>query len=297
MGPAPASAAAASLKSTWPRFSMTKSLAAGVAFTFLILAVVLAFGSVYHMASRHGLEVFWESLSSKESLYSLGIPVVLALATAAINGVVGTIVASMLARQRFPGVPLLDSLVDFPLAIPASITGITIMLLYGPLGLIGKGFEVAGTAIPLVLPAVLLAHLFMTLPIVVRAVAPILSEMDGREEEAARILGANELQIFSSVVLPAIRGSLIIGCVFTFARSLGELGATIMVSSYLAAGTQPGPQFMFADLNESNIAANNSMAALLIVVSLCLFGGSRLINAILERKGATYGKPGGIEKP
>ena len=294
---APGIAAAATLKSTLPGFSMAKSLAAAVAFTFLMLAVVLTLGSMYQIASGHGLEVFWESVASKGALNSLGIPVVLALATAAINGVVGTIVALMLARKRFPGVPLLDSLVDFPLAIPASVTGFTIMLLYGPLGLIGNAVEVAGTAIPLVLPAVLLAHLFMTLPIVVRAVAPILSEMDGREEEAARILGANELQIFSCVVLPAIKGSLIIGCVFTFARSLGELGATIMVSSYLAAGTQAGPRFMFADLNESNIAAVNSMAVLLIVVSLCLFGGSRLMSAIVERKGAVYGKSGGVEEP
>ena len=146
----------------------------------------------------------------------------------------------MLVRHDFPLKGFLDSLVDLPVAIPAAVTGFTLLLLYGPLGMIGRMFENTGITIMFAFPGLLIAHVFMTLPFVVRAVGPVLQEVDKSQEEAAKTMGANEAQIFMSVILPAIKAGLITGCVFTFARSLGEFGATIMVSGNLALRTQDG---------------------------------------------------------
>ena len=121
------------------------------------------------------------------------------------------------------------------------------------MGLLGNLFDGAGITIMFAFPGILIAHVFLTLPFVVRPVGSILEQADRTEEEAAKILGANQVQIFTGIVLPAFNGGLISGCVFTFVRSLGEFGATILVSGNLALKTQTAPLFVFSEFNEGNI--------------------------------------------
>jgi sulfate transport system permease protein len=208
----------------------------------------------------------------------------LALATMLINGVLGTLVALMLVRYDFPCKGLVDSLIDLPVAIPASVTGFTILLLYGPVGILGKMFEGAGVTILFAFPGILIAHVFMTLPFVVRAVGPFLAKVDTREQEAAKTLGASQFQVFTNFILPSIKGGLIAGCVLTFVRSLGEFGATIFVSGNLALKTQTAPLFIFSEFNRGNIAAANSMAVLLVIIALVFFTGFKLTTKLMERK-------------
>ena len=193
-------------------------------------------------------------------------------------------------KHSFPFRGLLNALVDVPLTIPPSVIGLSILLLYGPIGLLGGLYEGAGITIVFAFPGILIAHVFLTLPFVVRAVGPILEQTDRTEEEAAKILGANQVQIFTSIVLPAIKGGLISGCVFTFIRSLGEFGATILVSGNLALKTQTAPLFVFSEFNEDNIAAATSMSVLLVVISLILFFGCKLINRFMEPRGTAIGQ-------
>ena len=262
-----------------PRFALMTT-----GMVFLALVIVLPMVSMFQYASGHGFTVFWESISSPGALFSLRFSITLALATTLINGALGTLVAFMLVRYDFPLKGLVDSLIDLPVAIPASVTGLTILLLYGPMGILGKVFEGAGITITFAFPAILIAHVFMTLPFVVRAVGPVLVEVDAREQEAARILGASQFQVFTSVILPSIKGGLIAGCVLTFVRSLGELGATIFVSGNLALQTQTAPLFIFSEFSKGNIAAANSMAVLLVIISLVLFTGFNLSTKLKERK-------------
>ena len=261
----------------------------GLGVGFLTLLVILPIASMFLYASSKGLGVFWESISSPEALFSLRFTVVLALATTVINGIMGTLMAFMLVRHDFPLKAFLDSLIDLPVAIPASVTGFTLLLLYGPLGLLGKIFDGNGITIMFAFPGILIAHVFMTLPYVVRAVGPVLREVDKSQEEASQTLGANGFQIFSNVILPAIKGGLITGCVFTFARSLGEFGATIMVSGNLALRTQTAPLFIFSEFNKGNIEGANSMSVILVIISLFLFLGFKLVTKVLER-GKASGK-------
>ena len=264
------------------RLSLSKSSVVLIGVAFLGILVLLPLASMFIYASSKGLAVFLESISTPEAVFSLKFTLVLATATTVINGALGTVVAFMLVRREFPLKGFLDSLVDLPVAIPASVTGFTLLLLYGPIGFIGGMFEGAGITIMFAFPGLLIAHVFMTLPFVVRAVGPVLQDVDKSQEEAAQTLGANGVQIFSSVILPAIKRGLITGCVFTFARSLGEFGATIMVSGNLALRTQTAPLYIFSEFNKGNIEAANSMSVLLVLISFALFLGFKAITRIME---------------
>ena len=126
----------------------------------------------------------------------------------------------------------------------------------------------------------------------VRAVGAVLADVDESEQEAAKVLGANGVQVFTRIILPAIKGGLLSGCVFTFARSLGEFGATILVASNLALKTETARLFIFSEFDRGNAAAANSTAVLLVIISLVLFFGFKLVNKILERKGTSNGERG-----
>ncbi len=183
----------------------------------------------------------------------------------------------MLVRHDFPLKGLVDSLVDLPLAVPAVVTGMTLLLLYGPMGLLGgltSGTRMEGSS---ALTLILVAHVLLTLPLTVRAVGPALDRLDRRQEEAARTMGAGEFQVFVNVVLPAIKGALISGCMFTFARSTGEFGATVMVSGSLALSTQTAPLFIFSEYSRGAIEAATAMALVLVGVSTLLFFGSKAV--------------------
>ena len=273
-----------------PWAALAKYLLVVVGVAFLAMVVLVPAAYLFQSGFDGGLTRFWQSISSPEALFSLRFSLALALATTVINGVMGTVVAFTLVKNSFPFRGLLDALVDVPLIIPSSVTGLTLLLLYGPIGLLDELFEGAGITIMFAFPGILIAHVFLTLPFVVRAVRPILEQADKTEEEAAKILGANQVQIFTSIVLPAIKGGLISGCVFTFIRSLGEFGATILVSGNLALKTQTAPLFVFSEFNEDNIAAASSMSVLLVVISFILFFGCKLINRFVEPRGTANGQ-------
>ena len=257
----------------------------GIGIAFLTVLVVFPLASMFQYASGNGLGVFWDSISSPETLFSLRFTLMLALVTTLINAVMGTVVAFMLVRHDFPMKGILDSLVDLPIAIPAAVTGFTLLLLYGPLGIMGKMFGGAGINIMFAFPGILIAHVFMTLPYVVRAAGPVLQEADRSQEEAAKTMGATDRQIFVSVILPSIKGGLISGSIFTFARSLGEFGATIMVSGNLALRTQTAPMFIFSEFNRGDIEAASSMSVVLVIISLALFLGLKFIVKMTEKGG------------
>ena len=253
---------------------------------FLILLIVLPLTAIFTQAYQGGLPAFWETVSSPEAVFSLRYTLTLATATTLINGVMGTLVAYVLARYQFFGRGLIDSLVDLPIAIPASVTGFTLLLLYGPAGTVGGPLSDAGIRIMFSFPGILVAHLFMTFPYVVRAVGPVLEQSERGEEEAAQMLGASGLQVFRHVTFPSIQSALIVGSIFTFARSLGEFGATIMVSGNLALRTQTAPLFIFSEFNAGNIEAASAMSAVLVLISFVLFFGLKIATGKLRLGGA-----------
>jgi sulfate/thiosulfate transport system permease protein len=242
----------------------------------LLLAVLLPLllmplAAIYIFAGRGGLSGFLEVLSQPDAQFALRFSLLIAFATAGINGVLGTFAAYVLSKYRFRGREALVVVVNLPVAIPTVVVGTSLLLLWGPIGLLGQFLDPLGIQ-PMFAPAgVLLAHLFVTFPYMLGAVKPVLDELEVTYEEAAYTIGASRWQAFRFVILPALRGGLFAGTLLTFAHSLGEFGATVMVSGNLRLRTQTAPLYIFAQFEAGNIEAANAVAAVLATLSFVLF--------------------------
>ncbi len=246
-----------------------------VALLLLVLLplLIMPLVSIFVFAGRGGLTAFLTTLAQPDVQFALRFSLLMAFATAMVNLVLGTFTAYVLAKHEFRGRQALTILVSLPVAMPRVVVGTSLLLLWGPIGLIGKLLEPLGLQ-PMFAPAgVLLAHLLITLPYMVSSVKPVLEELEGTYEEAAYTMGAGRWKTFLHVILPALRGGLFSGSLLTFAHSLGEFGATIMVSGNLQFRTQTAPLYIFAQFEAGNIEAANAVAALLAVISFVLFFG------------------------
>jgi len=201
---------------------------------------------------------------------AIRLTVEMAMAAAVVNGVFGTLLAYVLVRFRFPGRGVLAALVDLPFAVPTLVTGVMLVALYGPHSPVGGFLERRGVHVIFAPLGILLALLFVTLPLVVRTVEPVLLELDVSEEEAARVLGANGWATFRRVVLPALRPAIAAGMLLTFARALGEFGAIIVVSGNLTGRTLTAPVFIFQLISQFKAADAAAVATLLFALSFVL---------------------------
>jgi sulfate transport system permease protein len=191
------------------------------------------------------------------ALRSLAITLGAALAVSAIGAVMGTIVAWVLVRDRFPGQRIINGVIDLPFALPTVVAGLTLLALYGPDS--PFGIHLAYTR-----AIVLVALLFVTLPFVVRSVQPVLLEVDRESEEAAASLGAGNATIFRRIILPALRPAIVSGAALAFARAVGEIGSLILI----VGKVQIASIVIFADVESDAPQAAASLSLVLIVVSL-----------------------------
>ena len=239
----------------------------GVLFPLLLMPLI----AIFIFASRSGLAGFLSALSQADAQFALRFSFIIASVAALINGVLGTFTAYVLSKYRFRGNQALSVIVNLPVAIPTVVVGTSLLLLWGPIGLLGKYLDPLGIQ-PMFTPVgVLLAHLFVTFPYMYGAVRPVLDELETTYEEAAYTIGASRWQTFRFVLLPALTGGLFSGSLLTFAHSLGEFGATIMVSGNLRLRTQTAPLYIFAQFEAGNIEAANAVAAVLAITSFILF--------------------------
>ncbi|MCG3142420.1 MAG: hypothetical protein HDKAJFGB_03888 [Anaerolineae bacterium] len=243
----------------------------GILLAVMLPLILMPLASIYVFAARSGLEGFINAITSPEAQFALRFSLLIALLTAIINGGLGTYTAYVLSKYRFPGRDALNVIVNLPVAIPTVVVGTSLLLLWGPIGILGQFLVPLGIS-PMFAPAgVLLAHLFVTFPYMLGAVKPVLDELEVTYEEAAYTIGASQLEAFRFVILPALRGGLFSGALLTFAHSLGEFGATILVSGNLPFRTQTAPLYIFAQFEAGNIEAANAVAAVLATLSFVLF--------------------------
>jgi sulfate ABC transporter permease subunit len=238
---------------------------------FLLPLILMPLAAVFLFAFRGGPLAFWNGLKTPEAQFALRFSLLVAFATAAVNTVLGTFTAYVLSRYRFRGQRILGIVVNLPVAIPTVVVGTSLLLLWGPIGLLGRALGPLGLQ-PMFAPAgVLLAHLFVTFPYMLGAVKPVMDEMEETYEEAAYTIGATTWQTFRYVILPTLKGGLFAGALLTFAHSLGEFGATVMVSGNLRLKTQTAPLYIFAQFEAGNIEAANAVAAVLALLSFFIF--------------------------
>jgi sulfate/thiosulfate transport system permease protein len=229
----------------------------GVATLYLSVIVLVPLAAVAVKAASQGPSSFWRSVTNHEAVTALGITLGISLFVAAIGAVMGTLVAWVLVRDDFPGKRIVNALIDLPFALPTIVAGLTLLALYGPQS--PFGIHLAYTR-----AAVVLALLFVTLPFVVRAVQPVLIEVDREAEEAAASLGASNATTFRRVVLPALRPAIVSGAALAFARAVGEFGSLVL----LAGKVQIASIVIFADVESDAPEAAASLAVVLLGVSL-----------------------------
>jgi sulfate transport system permease protein len=206
---------------------------------YLFLLVAWPVGLVAKETFAHGFESLRVALEDPVVTHSLQLTIEVALIAVVVNLVFGVGVSLLLVRYRFPGRRVLSALIDLPLSVSPIVVGLALTLVYGGRGgWFGPTLEDAGIRVIFATPGIVLATIFVSLPLVVREVVPVLEEIGIEQEQAARSLGANAWQTFRRVTLPSIRWAVVYGVVLSLARSLGEYGAVKVVSGNLIGQTQ-----------------------------------------------------------
>jgi sulfate transport system permease protein len=242
----------------------------GLATLYLSVIVLIPLAAVVAKAFSQGPSVFWDAVTNPVALKAIAVTLIVSLLTAAIGAVMGTLVAWVLVRDQFPGKRFVNALIDLPFALPTIVAGLTLLALYGPDS--PFGVHLAYTR-----AAVIVALLFVTLPFVVRSVQPVLIELDKEVEEAAASLGASNAVTLRRIVLPALRPAIMSGAALAFARSVGEIGALVLI----VGKVQIASIVIFADIESDAPNAAASISVVLLAISLLVLfllrwvGGTR----------------------
>ncbi|HEX7478765.1 MAG TPA: ABC transporter permease subunit [Polyangiales bacterium] len=254
-----------------------------VVYIWLLVAVPLV--ALVRVGLADGLQSLTHALSSPVARAALWLTLWTSTLVALLNAVLGTASAWVLVRYKLPGRALVSALIDLPLAIPTLVAGMMIAVLYGPLTLVGHALELWGMPIMFARPGIVLALLFVTLPFVIRAVEPVLMEIDPAEEEAARILGAGPLRTFQTVFLPAIGPAALSAAIRSLGRALGEFGSIVIVAGNIPLRTLTAPVYIFGEIESGTPRAAAAVCVLLLVLALALHG---LASFIERRIGARH---------
>ena len=262
------------------KFSRGDLALRGLSLSYISFLIILPLVAVSVKAFSGGLEGLWKNITSPQAFYSLKLTFLLALVMVVVNVVTGTATAWVLVRYNFPLKNLMNALIDLPFAIPTVVTGIMLVALYGPKGIVGGFLGKHGIEVIYAKPGILLALLYVSFPFVVRAVQPVLHEMDRDMEEAARTLGARPLTIFRRIVLPSLKPAILTGAALSFSRAIGEFGSIVIVSGNIPFKTQVASVYIYGELESYN---PQGALALSMVLLLCSFLVLILLNRLQVR--------------
>jgi sulfate/thiosulfate transport system permease protein len=239
--------------------------------------VVLPLAAVAVTSMEGGWPGFWEAITQPRAVASLVLSLVASVAVVLVNAVFGTLVAWVLVRDRFPGKGAVDALIDLPFALPTIVAGLTLIALYGPKSPLGINAAYTRAGIGLAL-------LFVTLPFVVRAVQPVLAELDREMEEAAHALGASPWTSFRLVVLPNLLPAIFSGMGLAFARAIGEFGSVVLISGNIPFRTEVAAVNIFTQVENNDPTAAAAVSVVLLAISMAVLAAI----ALLERRGTRH---------
>ena len=217
---------------------MTKWVLRSIVLFYLAFLLIIPVGLIFWRTFEHGFGPFWDSMTEPEAIHALKVTLQVAIIAVVLNTIFGVGVSLLLVRRDFPGKRVLNLLIDLPLAISPVVVGLALILVYGRLTPVGEWFGDQGIDIMYALPAMVMATVFVSLPLIVRELVPVLEEVGTDQEQAASTLGASAIQTFRRITLPSIRWALAYGIVLTLARCLGEYGAVAVVSGRIKGKTQ-----------------------------------------------------------
>jgi sulfate transport system permease protein len=208
-----------------------------VALLYLVLLLLLPLAVIFIKTFEHGLGTAWGWVTTPAAISALWLSILIAAIAVPLNTIFGVGSALVIVRSKARGRAVLDALIDLPFVVSPVVVGLALVLVYGEGGWFGNWFIHDGIRIIYTPTGMVVATVFVSLPFVVREVAPVLAQVGDEQEQAAATLGASSWQTFWRVTLPTIRWGVAYGVVLTTARALGEIGAVAVVSSNVAGST------------------------------------------------------------
>jgi sulfate transport system permease protein len=255
----------------------------GTALAYLFFLLLLPVGVILYRTFAHGLTPVWNALTTADAAHAFLLTGEVAAFAVVLNTVFGVAAAILLVRYRFPGRRLLDAVIDLPIAVSPVVVGLALILVYGRNAAIGGWLVNHGLPVIFSLPGMVMATTFVALPLVVRAVIPVLEEIGDEQEQAAATLGANAFQRFTRITLPSIRGALAYGVVLALARSLGEFGAVAVVSGRIVGQTQTVTLYVQQEYQNFDQTGAYAAATALVAVAVV----SLIVSRFLRPRGGT----------
>jgi molybdate transport system permease protein len=241
----------------------------------LLLFLAIPIGALVIRALGTGAA--WDAQTYDILRQALGLSVVTTAITMTIVVVLGTPLAYLLARRRFPGAAAIEALVDLPIVLPPAVAGIALLVAFGRNGLIGRWLAEGVVTVGFTTVAVVMAQVFVSAPFYVIAARGGFARVDSDVEAAAADLGATSGQVFRTVTLPLILPSLIAGAVLAWARALGEFGATIMFAGNFPGVTQTMPLAIYGRFGAGDMSTALLLSVVLLLTSLLVLLGVRIV--------------------
>jgi sulfate/thiosulfate transport system permease protein len=242
---------------------MSRLALRAVALLYLAALLLVPVGLVFYRTFEPGLGAVWDSVTTPAAIHAFWLTIEIAAIAVPLNAIFGVVTALALVRGRFRGKWLLDALIDLPFAVSPVVIGLSILLVYGRGGWVDLPVQVI-----FAVPGMVLATIFVSLPFVVREVAPVLREVGDEQEQAAATLGASGWQTFWRITLPSIRWGLAYGIVLTTARAIGEFGAVSVVSGKIAGETDTLTLLVEERFQNFDLAGAYAASALLALIAL-----------------------------
>ena len=256
----------------------------GFTLFYLTLIVLIPLAGLPARTASMGWDAFWQTVTDPRVVASYKVTLSSSFWAACVNGVFGLIVAWVLVRYEFPGRRLVDAAVDLPFALPTAVAGITLTTLYAPNGWLGRPLASNGILVAFTPTGITVALIFIGLPFVIRALQPVIEELDTELEEAAASLGANRWQVIHRVILPYLLPAWLTGMALAFARAIGEYGSVVFISGNMPMRTEIAPLLIVTKLEQYDYAGATAVALVMLVVSFALLLAINILQGRAARK-------------
>jgi sulfate transport system permease protein len=253
-------------------------LGRGLVTAYLSVIVLLPIAAVVSRSFQDGTSTFWQQVTTPEAVSTLKLTFICSAIVVAVNIVAGTAIAWVLVRDQFPGKRIVNSVIDLPFALPTIVAGLVLLTLYG-------NNSPVGVTLAFTQASVVLALLFVTLPFVVRAVQPVLMELDRDMEEAAASLGAGPITTFRRIILPNLTPAILAGSALAFARAIGEYGSLVLITGTIPFKTEVSSVFIFKQIESDNTTGAAAVSVVLLAASI----GVLLLIGLLSRRSLRRG--------
>ena len=243
---------------------------------FLVLFTLFVTLPVVSLFLRISPEAFFRSLAEPVVIDALSLSLTTATASTAIVVLFGTPLALVNARHEYPGRALVDTLTDLPIVLPPAVAGIALLMAFGRRGVVGQYLNEFGISIAFTTVAVILAQVFVASPFYIRQARASFEAVDRIYEDAARTLGASPPTVAIRVTIPLAWGGLVSGAILSFARALGEFGATIMFAGNYQGRTRTMPLAIYTTM-QGDLDAAISLAIILVMISFVVIAAVKVI--------------------